>query len=165
MGEGEFVPGQLSGTPAEPWSPGWTLPAQAALWKRGSPGLVLERIADTVKSASASASGDNAIWTPAAGKRFRLLGVMLTLTADATLAVAGRVALTFRDGTAPLSLVLHVSLGTLAVSGLLGSQQLTPWLPLGNGILSAAADRALNLNLSVALLTGTIEVVCAGTEE
>lgn len=84
------------------------------------------------------------VWTPAAGKKFRLMGGVLTGPGAAG-------AYEFRDNTA----------GTIIFTVFLSAGQAVPF-DLGNGILSGAADRVLTCDgPASATLTGTIW----GTEE
>lgn len=81
------------------------------------------------KVAQANAVANNtptAIWTPAAGKKFRLMGFALSISASST----GRV--TLLDGATVIWQSFMGANTTLSPSG------------LGNGILSAAANNVLN---------------------
>src|SRR5437867_1212080 len=51
-----------------------------------------------MKSGSFTAAGDNALWTPTAGKKFRLLGFSLSI--DAAIGVAGNDLVKLTDGAA-----------------------------------------------------------------
>lgn len=115
------------------------------------------------KNGSATASGDTALWTPAASKKFRLMRYRIMLTGDATLAVAGILTVTLRDATTGLAFT-HAFYVPSAAANVFGGVQID-WIDLGNGYLSAAANNVLNINLSVALATGSIRVVAIGTEE
>lgn len=93
----------------------------------------------------AASSAEQTIWTPAAGKKFRLMGFVLTIN---TLAAT----VTFRDNTAGAT--IFVTAGP-AASVIQPSN-------LGNGILSAVADNRLTIQASaVSALVGTVW----GTEE
>lgn len=114
--------------------------------------------------AAASASGNTAIWTPAAGKKFRLMFLHVQLGLDATLAAAGTLTVSVADSATNLfSWEVDVDNAALpAVAAPYISADLT--LP-GNGILSAAANNVLNCNLSAALTAGNVRVTALGTEE
>lgn len=85
-----------------------------------------------------------AIWTPAAGMRFRLMGFLLAVS------VAGNV--TLRDGVAG---------GIVGVvPGLAGAPVLSP--PMGNGLVSGAPNRALTATGPAA---STLSGLVFGTEE
>lgn len=97
------------------------------------------------KPQSAVAIGAEAtIWTPAAGKKFRLMGWVFTVSAGGTL--------TLRDNTA----------GTIIELVLLQTGVPFAYLPPGNGQLSAAANNVLTATLSVA---GNLTGFVFGTEE
>lgn len=83
------------------------------------------------------------VWTPAAGKKFRLMGYALSLS------VAGSVI--FRDAAAE---ILRTPLMPA------GNGQPSP--PLGNGILSALANNVLNVDVTA---TGAVSGFVFGTEE
>lgn len=89
-------------------------------------------------------TAETTIWDPAAGKKFRVMGFWITAS-TAT-------GLTFRDNTA----------GTIIIEGSAGANIAFAPNPLGNGILSAAADNVLTVTRSVlSALTGMVW----GTEE
>jgi hypothetical protein len=121
------------------------------------------------KTAQATASGDNALWTPTAGKKFRLMRFKLQVTANAYIAARGVLTIKLRDGTTDMNLTHDVYLGQTALAADTNPQQLpmleTGWIDLGNGFLSAAANNVLNINLSAALSAGNVRVTCCGTEE
>jgi hypothetical protein len=124
------------------------------------------RVAGITRWAAASSSGDTALWTPASGKKFRLMRFMLTVTADATLTGGGVVTMTLRDGTTATNAALRAFVPATAAATIAPSNNLAmPWIDLGNGILSTAANNVLNINLSGALASGQIVVLACGTEE
>jgi hypothetical protein len=95
---------------------------------------------------AASIAAEASIWTPAAGKRFRLMGFVLTAGV-----VAGNILL--KDNTAG-STILVIPAGTA------GGTIVSP--PMGNGILSAAANNPLTATGSA---TQTLSGYVFGTEE
>lgn len=114
--------------------------------KQGSGGLVRERIADTFKNVSATIATEQTIWTPTSGKKFRLMGFVLTQGVLAN-------AITLKDNTAGTT-ILTIPANTL------GTALVSP--PMGNGILSAAANNVLTATGG----TGqTISGYVFGTEE
>jgi hypothetical protein len=121
------------------------------------------------KTAQASAAGDNALWTPAAGKRFRLQRFKVQVPANCTLAARGVLTIKLRDGTTDTNLTHDVYLGQTAIAADTNPQQTpvleTGWIDLGEGVLSATANNVLNINLSAALTNGNVRVTCCGTEE
>jgi hypothetical protein len=121
------------------------------------------------KTAQANASGDNALWTPTSGKKFRLMRFKVQVPANCTIAARGVLTIKLRDGTTDLNLSHDVYLGQTAIAADTNPQQ-TPllesgWIDLGEGVLSATANNVLNINLSAALATGNVRVTCCGTEE
>jgi hypothetical protein len=123
----------------------------------------------TFKTAQAASSGDNALWTPAGGKKFRLQRFKVQVPANCTITARGVLTIKLRDGTTDLNLTHDVYLGQTAIAAdtsPYGTPLLeTPWIDLGEGILSAAANNVLNINLSAALGAGNVRVTCCGTEE
>lgn len=103
--------------------------------------------------------GTTAVWTPAAGKKFRLMGYAVSVAA--TLAAAAPVLIKFQDGAGAIILQLQVSVQTAL------GQDSQPSQRLGDGILSALANNALNIvtNNAAAFVTGGIAVNVWGTEE
>lgn len=91
-------------------------------------------------------TSETTIWTPAAGKKFRLMGFVLTQGV-----VTG--AITLKDNTAGTT-ILVIPQHTL------GDVQQSP--PMGNGILSAAAGNVLT---ATGASTETITGYVFGTEE
>ena len=131
----------------------------------GTAGLI-DRVPDTFKTVSASASGDTAVWTPASGKKFRLLRVLVTVTSNASQSSGGVMAIALGDDTTPINLTFDVYVPTTEVTT--GGAPLfsSGWIDLGpTGILSALADNPLNVSLAAALATGACRVIVAGTEE
>ena len=117
------------------------------------------------KSAVATASGNTAVWTPTTGKKFRLMRFMLVLTDEAAQGVAGDITVKFQDATTDIGISLPVYVPAAAIGSPIGEAWTSGWIDLGNGILSAAANNVLNINLSAALTGGTFGVLTAGTEE
>lgn len=137
---------------------------QAPFWQNGA-NLVLARTPGTFQTAQALAAGNTALWTPAAGKKFRLMRYLVTVTDDATRAAPGVLTVSLFDAAAGATGQAHdvyvpavalVNTGALYQSG---------WIDLGNGFLSAAVNNVLNINLSAALVTGNVRVIACGTEE
>lgn len=106
--------------------------------------LVPLRTATVFKTVDLGAgTTETTIWTPATGKRFRLLGFVLTCGAASKL--------TFKDNTAGTTIfVAEVAAGVPLV------------VNLGNGILSAAANNVLTVTRGT---SGTLVGVVWGVEE
>jgi hypothetical protein len=127
-----------------------------------------QRTPSIFKTAQASAAGDTALWTPAAGKKFRLMRFKLQVPANCTLAARAIETIKLRDATTDLNLTFDVWLGQTALvvdTNPWPAILETPWLDLGNGILSATANNVLNVNLATALSNGNVRVTACGTEE
>jgi hypothetical protein len=116
------------------------------------------------KQLTATAAGNTAIWTPGSGNKFRLLKLLVQVRPDAFLAAAGILVITLEDAATTLPFVFYVFLPAAAPATEI-QPLITPWIDLGFfGILSAAANNALNVNLSAAVTNGINVIVC-GTEE
>lgn len=124
---------------------------------------VFLRTPNKFKTVQATASGDTALWTPTAGKKFRLMRYMIEVTGNATLAAGAVLTVVLRDATTALPFAVDVFVPTTAFSA--GVDFVSPWFDLDNGVLSAAANNVLNVNLSAALTAGNVRVLCCGTEE
>lgn len=122
------------------------------------------RTPDTFKTFPVTASGNTAVWTPAAGKKFRLMRYCIAVTGNAAQSSAGVVTIKFQDGTTDVGLN-HSAFVPATAGTTMGSDFNTGWVDLGNGILSAAANNVLNLNLTATLTNGNARVTVAGTEE
>ncbi len=90
----------------------------------------------------AGGAGDNTAWTPAAGKKFRLMGWQLRATVDETIIM--------KQAAAAIGIRIHVGTAGL-VSPMLSS-----------GYVATVADQALVFNVSAA---GTITGFVFGVEE
>lgn len=112
-----------------------------ALWDR-------PRLANVFKTVDlVAATAETTIWTPATGRKFRLMGFMLTCSSNSKLSL--------RDGTAGTIIVVC---GTGANSPtILGAEMLG-----GLGILSAVADNVLTVTR---LTSGTLTGLVWGCEE
>lgn len=114
------------------------------------------------KTVQASAAGNTAVWTPAAAKKFRLMRYQLILTDNAATNANGVITLSFSDATTGL----NISTDFYVQSGIGGGAEfIGPWVDLGNGYLSLAANNVLNASLSTALTNGNFRINVCGTEE
>lgn len=118
----------------------------------------------TFNTVQANAAGNTALWTPAAGKKFRLTRYCVVVTGDAATAGGAVVVISLFDGAAGATGQVHAAFCP-AVALAAGALYVSPWVDLGNGYLSAAANNVLNVNLSAALTAGVVNVICCGTEE
>jgi len=123
--------------------------------KPDAAGLELLRTPGTFKLGTASAINTTALWTPTAGKRFRIMGYTVTLPNTATSAAGTTI--TLMDGAANVFYlcVIGTTTGGLAYSVVLP----------GNGYLSTTINNVLNINLTAALTVGVISVNVYGAEE
>ena len=110
-----------------------------------SAGRVMIRMADTFKNLNAiNTNAEITAWTPAAGKKFRLMGLYLSTTVSATVLI--------KDNTAGT---------TILTLPMIANTPIGP-LNLGNGILSAAANNVLTITGGAA---STTTGILFGTEE
>lgn len=123
-----------------------------------------ERNVEVFRTATATASGNTPVWTPAAGKKFRLMRFYLELTENVIRAAAGVVTIKFQDATTDLNIAFDVWVPAAALATT-GNEWQSGWIDIGNGILSAAANNVLNVNLSAALTGGNLRAFVCGTEE
>jgi len=119
------------------------------------------RIANIYHTVVATAAGSTPVWTPTAGKRFRLMGY--TISVAGTLAATGVQALKLEDGATVIKNHFADMIETPAVGASGGDTQIGA--DLGQGQLSAAINNVLNINLSTAIVTGGVAVNVWGTEE
>lgn len=133
-----------------------TLDYNGATWDR-------HRSPNVCKTVQATLAGNTALWTPTAGKKFRLMRYLVEVTENATVGVAGVLTITFQDGAGAVNLAHDVWVPGAALATA-GDLYTSGWIDLGSGILSAAANNVLNVNLSVALTAGNVRVIACGTE-
>lgn len=126
--------------------------------------LSQQRTPNIFKTVQATASGNTALWTPTAGKKFRLMRFMVQITGNAIAAVAGVLTVSFQDSTTAIGIAMDGFIPTSAATPAT-EDFISPWVDLGNGFLSAAANNVLNVNLSFALTGGNVRITVAGTEE
>lgn len=105
----------------------------------------LPRTPNVFKAITVAIGTEVTIWTPAAGKKFRLMGFVLALDTAAD-------TITFRDNTA----------GTILVNVRAAQNATVSSPPMGNGILSAAANNVLTATGGVA---NNLRGFVFGTEE
>jgi hypothetical protein len=107
------------------------------------------------KTAMANAAGTTALWTPGAGKRFRLMGFSFAIPSDAT-SIAGSV-VSLLDAAATICYVAAIGATTGAFAGQV--------IFNANGYPSGAINQVLNINLSAAFTVDSIFMTAWGTEE
>lgn len=121
-------------------------------------------------SVPATASGNTALWTPTAGKKFRLMRYCIFATnLGATAATV--ITILFQDSVTGITVgtydILLPAAATSTAVLVGGNVQVSHWVDLGNGYLSVAANNVLNVNVSatVAGATGSFRYNVCGTEE
>lgn len=119
------------------------------------------RLATVFHTVVATAAGSTAVWTPTAGKKFRLMGY--TISVAGTLAATGVQTLKLEDGATVIKnhLANVIETTTANISG--GDTQIGA--DLGQGQLSSAINNVLNINLGTAMASGGVAVNVWGTEE
>jgi hypothetical protein len=143
---------------------GSVLQAVASYIARGDGNWDRLRTPVVFKTAAVTGAGSTALWTPAAGKKFRLLRYMVIVTDQATLAAGATLTIDLLDAAGTLAQTHSVFVPNVGLTG--GAPlYVSPWVDLGNGILSATANNVLNVNLSAALTAGICRILVCGTEE
>ena len=118
------------------------------------------------KTVTLTAAGNTALWTPAAGKRFRLMAYSIEVTANAAMAAAGLNEVTLQDVAAAIGQGCSAWLPAAELTTLAVNIQLSGGMrQLGNGYLSSGINQTLNVNLATALTAGEVRVNAIGTEE
>jgi len=123
-----------------------------------------QRVPNIFRTITVAAAGDTALWTPAAGKKFRLMGYQMMVTAEAIAAAAAHLEILLCDAAVALGIGASVFVPLAAIAGG-GDVYVGPAVQLGNGPLSALANNVLNVNLSFALTGGEVRVNAWGIEE
>lgn len=124
-----------------------------------------QRVPDTFKTVATAANGNTALWTPAAGKKFRLMGYRVDVTGNAAAAAGAVKTISLFDGAAGATGLVH-SVFVPGAALAAGALYTSGWIDLGKlGYLSTAANNVLNVNLSTALTAGVVRVIACGTEE
>lgn len=108
-------------------------------------------------------AGNTVCWDPTAGTRFRLLGGVVTVSAQSTFAVAANNVFNLYDDVAAMN-IAYFWFWVTAVAGT------TPVVTFAfdlrpNGYLSTAINNNLNVNLAAALTAGAVTGFVYGTEE
>lgn len=120
------------------------------------------------KTGILTAIGDTNIWTPPAGKRWRLEKYQIFIPSGCASAAPGNLfSINFKDNATPLNLGFECTVPTTAVTaGPVSQGSTTGMIELpGNGILSAAEGNILKANLNAALTAGNAAYLLIGKEE
>lgn len=124
-----------------------------------------QRTPTIFKTATATTSGNNDVWTPATNKRFRLMAFLIDVTANAAISGGGAILeIVLQDSTTPIGLGFSLWVPTVTVTTMQGGYT-SGWCLLGNGVKSVAQNNALNANLSATLTSGEVRINAIGTEE
>jgi hypothetical protein len=113
------------------------------------------RIANTFFTASVTAAGSTAVWTPGAGNLFRLMGFSISVAG--TLAAAGIQVLELLDG-ATVFKNFNTYLSATPSNATVFAED------MGQGYLSIAAANVLNIHLGTAMATGAVTINVWGTQ-
>jgi hypothetical protein len=117
---------------------------------------------DTFNTIQASAAGNTVVWTPATGKRFRLLKVWIQPQTDSTLPADADLFVELRDRSVPIGVTT-----SFYILKKFDGTEFPPFeQDLGPiGYLSTAVNNLLQVHLSAALSSGGFRVNVMGTEE
>lgn len=125
----------------------------------------IERTPAIFRTVQANAAGNTVVWTPPVSpNQIRLMRYMITVTGNASQAVAGVFAIDLNDAGASLNQTHDVYVPAVAPAAPLGVIYNSGWIDLGNGPI-LGQNNVLNVNLSAALVTGSVRVIACGTEE
>lgn len=118
-------------------------------------------------AATSTTTASNPVWTPAAGKKFRLMRFQITAQ-GLGVTTSAAVTITLVDGATTITIGTYDVDIPAAANVVSGVNQISGgWIDLGNGFLSAAANNILNFGISAAGAgtTGTYRINVCGTEE
>lgn len=125
-----------------------------------------QRTPTTFVQANAVGAGNSTVWTPAAGKRYRLLGFSIYAPSHVAAAVATLLGTNLKDSGGQVIFAGTTFVPAASVTTTPGTVLIVPPFDLpGNGFLSPAIGNALQLNLSAAINVGQIWISAWGTEE
>jgi len=134
--------------------------AISELYNNVSNGWEAERTPMIYRHALCTSVAATAVWDPAAGKKFRIMGYVIVPAAG--MAAAGIQLITLLDQAAAIVIAHQVYLPIAA--SITNQPPIVVQLP-GNGYLSVAADNILNCTLTAACTAGAISIFVYGTEE
>lgn len=121
------------------------------------------RVPTIIKADGSNGSTNMNIWTPSAGKRFRLMRYLLYTTGNFSHSTAQYVNVEFMDGGGAGSTFLRHLLWAPAAPT--NQPFSTGWIDLGQGYLSAAPGNPLYYLVNPSVPAGYVFFVLAGTEE
>lgn len=138
--------------------------AHQHIYNNSTGNMEILRTVTTFKTVSGAAS-NTTIWTPATGKKFRLMGGVITIPSNAAISGGGVVVtVSLFDGGNGIGIAWDIFVPTSAVTTTTGDTIISFTLP-GNGYLSSAINNALILNASATLTTSAIRASAWGCEE
>jgi len=114
------------------------------------------------KNAFSASVGNTAVWVPSATKKFRLMRYYIAISGNSIINLGGLLTVKLLDGVLDIGQNHRFYLPALALGGYAPD---TPWIDLGNGIVSSNVNNTLNLNLSANIIGGVVNVICIGREE
>jgi hypothetical protein len=120
-----------------------------------------QRFPNIFKTSHSTSLADNTVWTPTTGKKFRLMGGVITIAG--TLAAAGILLGALQDGIDGTEIFAFAAEQPSAVAT--GETVVIPFNFGPLGFLSATANNVLNLDLGTAMATGEVTMNVWGTEE
>jgi hypothetical protein len=136
--------------------------AEGYVFNTATPGWERLRTPNIFKTLSFTVSSN--IWTPAAGKKARLLAYLLEVSSNAIVAVAGQQDLQLNDGGVTTA---HThTIFAPGAAGPVGAPLLAILVILGqNGLLSTTANNSFAIALTAAFTGGFARCSMWGTEE
>lgn len=139
--------------------------AESGYYKIGTSTFNAGRAPAIFKNVSTALSTIVAVWTPASGKRWRLLKFKIDVTVEANLSAGADLTLDLQDVTTSIGLIHTIWVPTTSVTTGLGCFS-TGVVDIGPvGIAAALINTALNIKLSAALVAGKCNVIAMGIEE
>ena len=138
--------------------------AAMLVYQPNAPGPSMEgfRTPSTYKWASCTTAAATIVWSPSAGKKFRLMGGVIVSLAG--LAAAALQKINFLEETlGTFGLEFQLYLPAAANIGTLGT--VIPFTLGPNGYLASAADKDLTVSMTANLTAGAVSVTVWGTEE
>lgn len=136
---GTVTPADAQASAASVLAEAFAMGYNGATWDR----VRTPNVFKVVAAVAVTAATPVTIWTPTAGKKFRLMGFALSLSVAGFIKLIDSAAEVFRTGAMPAGDGDEV-------------------LSLGNGVLSALANNTLKIDVSA---TGTVTGTVWGTEE
>lgn len=144
---------------SEPSNQGFTAASQGTLVNNVTGTPEVQRT-PTIWKCQIGATGSTTVWTPAAGKKYRLMGWYITISKEAACAGAFQIAL--QDSAGTWLFRSEISNAALVATGQVEefSMQLN-----GNGYISPTANNTLTFYATGSLTAGVCTATVWGTEE